>query len=73
MLKTMKYIFKTSLRYTINTIVWIWHFVFFFFGMTYEKQASKLKLDELDNAMRGHENIKTTHQIFRANKVSKKS
>jgi hypothetical protein len=59
----MKYIFKI--------IVGIWDFLFFFFGVTYEKQASKLELDKLDPIIRGHENEKTTHQIYRANKVSK--
>lgn len=58
----MKYIFKL--------LVGIWDFIFFFFGITYEKQASKLKLDELDNRLRGPENEKTTHKIYRANKVS---
>ena len=41
--------------------------------MPYEKQASKLKLDELDPILRGRENEKTTHIIYRANKVSKKT
>lgn len=66
-------IFGIIIRYIIQTIVWLWHFLFFFFGITYEKQASKLKLDELDHAMRGHKNEKTTHQIYRANKVGKAS
>lgn len=39
--------------------------------MPYEKQASKLKLDELDPRLRGCENEKTTHKIYRANKVTK--
>ncbi|MFA6189316.1 MAG: hypothetical protein WC680_08560 [Sulfuricurvum sp.] len=69
----MKYIFKTIFKYIIKIIVWIWDFIFFFFGMPYEKQASKLKLDKLDPMIRGHENEKTTHQVYRANKVSKKS
>jgi hypothetical protein len=41
--------------------------------MPYEEQASKLKLDELDPFIRGHENEKTTYKVYRANKVSKKN
>lgn len=69
----MKNIFAIITKYSIKTIVFIWDFVFFFFGMPYEKQASKLKLDELDPTLRGRENAKTTHKIYRANKVSKGS
>ncbi len=68
----MKYLFGTITKYSIKTIVFIWDFIFFFFGMPYEKQASKLKLNELDPVIRGRENEKATHQIYRANKVSKK-
>lgn len=67
----MKYFFKIVFKYTSKTVVWIWDFVFFFFGMPYEEQASKLKLDELDPTIRGHDNEKTTHKVYRANKVSK--
>jgi hypothetical protein len=67
----LKNIFATIIKYIIKIIVFIWDFVFFFFGMPYEKQASKLKLDELDPILRGRENEKTTHIIYRANKVSK--
>lgn len=69
----MKYFFKTVLKYTKKTGIWIWDFVFFFFGMPYEEQASKLKLDKLDPTLRGRENEKTTHTIYRANKVGKES
>ncbi len=69
----MKNIFAIIIKYIIKTIVFIWDFVFFFFGMPYEKQASKLKLDELDPILRGRENKKPTHKIYRANKVSKES
>jgi len=68
----LKNIFEIITKYSIKTIIFIWDFIFFFFGMPYEKQASKLKLDELDHTLRGHENEKTTHKIYRANKVSKK-
>lgn len=68
----MKNIFGMIAKYSTKTIVFIWDFIFFFFGMPYEKQASKLKLDELDPLIRGRENPKTTHPIYRANKVSKK-
>lgn len=67
----MKYIFKIVFKYTRKTAIWIWDFIFFFFGMPYEEQASKLKLDKLDPTIRGRDNEKTTHQVFRANKVSK--
>jgi len=69
----LKNIFAIIIKYIIKTIVFIWDFVFFFFGMPYEKQASKLKLDELDPILRGRKNEKTTHKIYRANKVSKES
>ena len=69
----MQYLFELISKYTIKTIVFIWDFIFFFFGMPYEEQASKLKLDELDPLIRGRENGKTTYKVYRANKVSKKS
>lgn len=69
----MKYFFKTIFKYTKITSIWIWDFVFFFFGMPYEQQASKLKLDELDDIFRGGENKLATHKVYRANKVSKES
>lgn len=67
----MKNIFAFITKYSIKAIVFSWDFIFFFFGMPYEKQASKLKLDELDPRLRGCENEKTTHKIYRANKVTK--
>ncbi|MCL4431765.1 MAG: hypothetical protein M1300_05540 [Epsilonproteobacteria bacterium] len=67
----MKHIFEIITKYSIKTIVFIWDFIFFFFGMPYEKQASKLKLDKLDPTLRGRENEKTTHKVYRAKKVSK--
>jgi hypothetical protein len=67
----MKYLFEIIFKFTIKIIVFIWDFIFFFFGIPYEDQASKLKLDELDPLIRGTENEKPTYQIYRANKVSK--
>lgn len=67
----MKNIFNIISKYSIKTIIFIWDFIFFFFGMPYEKQASKLKLDELDDIFRGGENKQTTHKVYRANKVTK--
>ena len=49
----------------------IWDFIFFFFGMPYEKQAKKLDWDEKDAAFRGPQNPKTKKTYYRANKVSK--
>jgi len=69
----MKNFFGIITKYSIKTIVFIWDFVFFFFGMSYEKQASKLNLEVLDPTLRGSENEKTTHKIYRANKVGKGS
>lgn len=57
----------------LKIFVGIWDFLFFFFGCTYEKQASKLKLDELDGVITGPKNESTAHQFYRANKVSKES
>lgn len=58
-------------KYSIKSLIFMWDFIFFFFGMPYEKQASKLKLDELDHIFRGGENKQPPHKIYRANKVSK--
>ncbi len=69
----MQYFFGIIFKYTSKIVIWIWDFVFFFFGMPYEEQASKLKLDKLDPTLRGRENEKTTHKIYRANKVGKGS
>lgn len=68
----MKTIFGIITKYSIRTIVFIWDFIFFFFGMPYEEQASKLKLDELDPIFRGGDNKQPTHKVYRANKVSSK-
>lgn len=60
--------------YVLNLIkrffIFIWDFIFFFFGMPYEQQAKKLKFDEDDKAARGPENPKTEATVYRANKVS---
>lgn len=67
----MKNTFRFIKKYSVKAIIFIWDFIFFFFGMPYEKQASKLKLDELDDIFRGGENKQTTHKVYRPNKVSK--
>ena len=66
----MKNIFSAITKYSRKGIIFIWDFVFFFFGMPYEEQASKLKLDKLDHIFRGSENKQPIHKIYRANKVS---
>jgi hypothetical protein len=53
-----------------KTVVFIWDFIFFFFGFPYEKQAEKLDLDKYDGMIRGPDNEKSTRTFFRANKVS---
>jgi len=58
------------MKYIVKFFVGIWDFFFFFFGCPYEKQATKLKLDELDPVLCGPKNEQTTHQFYRANKVS---
>jgi hypothetical protein len=68
----LKNIFTTIGKYSRKGIIFVWDFIFFFFGMPYEKQASKLKLDKLDHIFRGGENKQSTHKIYRANKVSSK-
>lgn len=62
---------KAIFRPAITFIVGIWDFIFFFFGFTYEKQATKLDLDGMEPMLGGPENEKTAHQFYRANKVSK--
>ena len=69
----MKYIFGQIIKFIIKIIVGIWDFIFFFFGFPYEEQANKLDLEKIDDALRGPANNKTTHTIYRANKVSKNS
>jgi len=66
----MQYLFKLVFKYTKKLIVGIWDFVFFFFGMPYEEQASKLKLDAYEEIIGGPRNEETGHQFYRANKVS---
>ena len=58
------------MKYIVKFFVGIWDFSFFFFGCPYEKQASKLKLDEIDDVITGPKNDDTTHTFYRANKVS---
>ena len=65
----MKSIFSPIFKFFVG----IWDFIFFFFGFTYEKQATKLDLDEMEPMLGGPENEKTSHQFYRANKVGKES
>jgi hypothetical protein len=67
----LRNIFAIITKYSVKAIIFIWDFIFFFFGMPYEKQASKLKLDKLDPIFRGGENKQTTHKVYKPNKVSK--
>lgn len=67
----MKFILLLIIKYIVKVIVGLWDFIFFFFGFTYEKQAEKLDLDELDSLITGPKNEKSGHQFFRANKVAK--
>jgi len=67
----MKYFFTTIIKYITKFFLGIWDFIFFFFGMPYEEQAKRLKVDRID--MRGPKNEKTKHTSYRANKVSKKA
>lgn len=66
----MESIYKTLMKYIVKSIVWIWDFVFLFLGVPYEEQANKLNSEEWEPVMGGPENEKTTHQFYRANKVS---
>jgi len=56
-----------SWNFIRKVIIFIWDFIFFFFGMPYEEQAKKL--DDCD--ARGEDNPKRTHMAYRANKVKK--
>lgn len=69
----MKSFFGVIRKSIVVVFVGIWDFIFFFFGMPYEEQASKLKLDKMDHLISGPENEKTTHQFFRANKVTQEN
>jgi len=65
--------FGVLIKGIAKIIVGVWDFVFFFFGFPYEEQAGKLNLDDIDHLIRGPENEKTSHQFYRANKVSNES
>jgi hypothetical protein len=64
-------VMKNIFRPVIKFFVGVWDFIFFFFGFTYEEQATKLDLDGMEPMLGGPENEKTTHQFYRANKVTK--
>jgi hypothetical protein len=49
--------------------IFIWDFIFLFFGMPYEEQGKKLDFDKYDKDIRGPENMKTKKTVYRANKV----
>ncbi|MDQ7044412.1 MAG: hypothetical protein Q9M32_00660 [Sulfurimonas sp.] len=69
----MKYIiiiFKAIIKYIRMFFRGIWDFIFFFFGMPYEKQAKKLDLEKIDSVLRGPQDEKTSHQIYRANRAA---
>jgi len=51
-------------------VVGIWDFVFLFFGVPYEEQAKKYDLSKIDPDLRGPDNPKTSHTIYRANRAS---
>ncbi len=61
------------MKLIIKIIVRTWDFIFYFFGITYEAQANRLNLEELDNIISGPKNEKVTYTVYRANKVSRKT
>ena len=68
----MKSLYQTITKYSAKFFVRLWDFAFFFLGCPYEKQATKLKLDKFDPTITGPKNEKTSHQFYRATKVSNK-
>jgi len=58
------------MKFIYAFFIGIWDFIFFFFGMPYEEQAKKLKLDENDGLIRGPDNVKRSTKVYRPNKVS---
>jgi len=62
----MKYVFGLVYRFFLV----IWYFFFLFLCLPYDEQAKRLNLDDIEPVMSGPENEKTTHQFYRANKVS---
>ena len=58
------------MKYVMKPFIWIWDFTFFFFGFTYEKQASKVDFEKIDPTLRGPDNFKTSHTIYRANRAN---
>jgi len=66
----MKYFYRVW-RAIKRFFVVIWNILSLFFGVPYEEQSKKIKLDENDADMRGSKNIKTNKKVYRANKVSK--
>lgn len=66
----MKYGFGVIYKFFQRVVLGVWDFFFLFLGVPYEEQAKRLKLDDLEPTFWGPENEKTTHQFYRANKVS---
>jgi len=60
---------KLIIKFIGRFFVFIWDFVFFFFGMPYEKQASKLDMEKHDPFMRGPEDEKPNYTVYRANRA----
>ncbi len=68
----MNYIFGIF-KFIRRVVIGIWDFFFLFLGVPYEEQAKRMNLDEMEPTLWGPENEKTTHQFYRANKVSRES
>jgi hypothetical protein len=65
MVSVVKFIIKIVAKF----FVFIWDFIFFFFGMPYEKQAKKLDMEKHDPFMRGPEDEKPKYTVYRANRA----
>ena len=63
-------VFKFIIKLVVKFVVFIWDFIFFFFGMPYEKQASKLDMQKHDPLMRGPEDEKPKYTVYRANRAA---
>ena len=55
------------MKYIAKVFTMIWNALSIFFGFPYEEQAKKMK----DYDLRGKDNPKPKHTVYRANKVSK--
>lgn len=61
--------FKFIIKVIVKFFVFIWDFIFFFFGMPYEKQASKLDMQKHDPLMRGPKDEQPKYTVYRANRA----